>query len=434
MRIVQLVLIATIVTTAAIAEADGLAVTLTRTAGQDVKATPSGFTEPATVVAGSTDFTITCEGDLKCTDVALSIKSTDQSKVTKLTFAPLTPAKGSISLGREHAGVLELSVADKVVFARTITATPAAITKTTDAPPWSQLLAQPCPQPTPPKTAYDRKRDRASVIVSPNGSVLSSISKDFDENDTLEVVVYGDSRLLPLLKVARKSDFRVIGTPNILGRDSKLPTLNRQGEVEASCTTKSFLVGDFAAGKGEVEITADIDGAPVSLGRFELNVNAVYNGMFSLGGAWTPLVDQGFEVAMRGGDNVIVQTETGDRRLVYVFMYTPFIWERLERDVRKGPAKLWHRINPSVGFVVDDPLNNVVLGLTADFRSAVLFTAGMYVSHVRHLEGVAVDDVFDGTTEELPTSRSWETDWFVAVSLDLRVATQLVQAVLGTAD
>jgi hypothetical protein len=83
--------------------------------------------------------------------------------------------------------------------------------------------------------------------------------------------------------------------------------------------------------------------------------------------------------------------------------------------------------------VLNDPLNNVLLGATLDLQSAVLVTGGALFSHVKELDGVKVGDPFAGATSDLPTHGRWKRDWFIGVSVDLRVGVKLLRTVLGTA-
>ncbi|MBZ0231479.1 MAG: hypothetical protein K8M05_03955 [Deltaproteobacteria bacterium] len=264
---------------------------------------------------------------------------------------------------------------------------------------------------------------------------MTPIPQGFDENDGLRVVVYADIRLLPVLKVTRKSAFRdFIGT-NILGDSIPIPQdlMERHSAADAKCDTRVFVLRDFAAGRAVVQITAASGETAIEIGEFDFSVRPLYSGMFSVGAVWTPLVDANFDVAMRQGQSVIVATEAGRRRMAYVFLYTPFLWDRLERDIRKS-RKGWHEyVNPSVGFVLDDPLNNVLVGASVDFSAALSVTAGAYFSHVKRLDGVAVGDAFDGTVDDLPVQRTWERDWFFGVTVDLRAATSVLRTVLGTA-
>lgn len=275
------------------------------------------------------------------------------------------------------------------------------------------------------------------VFVTPLGTTLTPLPSYFSEADTITVTVVADVHLIYSLQVRRKSSIRVV-TGRILGEDQQLPKLDQQAETVAAtapCISRSFTVTNFAPGTGEVEIVATTDANPVTLGSFQILVDPVYLGMFSIGALWTPLVSPDFAVATRDGQQVIVASESGNRRMEYMFLFTPFVWDHLERDVRRpmSDRKFYEWVNPSVGFVLNDPLNNVLVGATLDLQSAVLVTGGAIFSHVRELDGVKVGDPFPSAASSLPIQRHWKNDWFLGVSVDLRVGVKLLRAVLGTA-
>jgi hypothetical protein len=227
------------------------------------------------------------------------------------------------------------------------------------------------------------------------------------------VTVVGDVQLVDTLDVRRKSSIRVV-TGNILGEDAaaRLDLHDERRAPDAPCKTRSFTVGDFEAGTGEVEIRASAGTDPVVLGSFQLLVDPVYLGMFSIGAMWTPLLSPDFGVATRNGQQVVTTSEAGDRRLAYAFLFTPFLWEGLERNVRRpmSDSPFYYHINPSAGFLLNDPLNNALLGVTVDLQSAVLFTGGALFSHVKELDGVKPGDEFVGAAADLPTHKRWKID------------------------
>src|SRR5690606_1933897 len=113
-----------------------------------------------------------------------------------------------------------------------------------------------------------------------------------------------------------------IGT-NILGDSIPIPQdlVERHSSADAKCDTRVFVLRDFAAGRAVVQITAASGETAIEVGEFDFSVRPLYSGMFSVGAVWTPLVDANFDVAMRGGQSVIVATEAGRRRMAYVFLY-----------------------------------------------------------------------------------------------------------------
>jgi hypothetical protein len=437
------------------AGAEGWTLGLEKGSDGKVRVATVGVQPGETTIEQDTVLTIECV-KMSCLDLkpmltvgdkdekAADVKTLAATRDKRQILIKATATKLVVTSGKDELFSTNLVAAEQTEDDRgeTQTGTNNGDTSGTTTPPKrprtvQDLVESQCPRKKIRVPGYDRDGDVGHVWISPNGAVLSPLPKRFDQNDTLVVMIYADERLLRILQVSRKSDFAIVaGT--ILGADVKLPdSITRHGEGgkadTPTCGVGYFSVTNFAPGRGEIEVSARLAEQDVSLGSFEIAVDPVYSGMFSLGAAWTPLVDPDFGVASRDGEQVVIATETGSRRLSYVFLYTPFLWDGLERDVRKGPRKFWHRINPSVGFVVDDPLDNVLFGATVDVRAAILFTAGVYVSHVRKLDGVDVGDTFSGESSDLPVTKHWDKDWFVSVSIDLRAAVSLVRAVLGTA-
>ena len=425
------------------------------TAPKGVKVERSAGVADTMEVKEAVEVTIKCKPSLDCTKVALQLATLQAqvnapvkgSAATEAVVFTVNPTTAKLHVLVEKAGgqkesVHEISLTQPAdgssggdaggTGANNATG---GVTKVLVPVPVRDLLATACPKQLPQVTPYDQANDLAEVYVSANGVPMTAIPHGFDENDALRVVVYADIRLLPVLKVTRKSAFRdFIGT-NILGDTIPIPQdlVQRHSATDARCDTRVFVLRDFAAGRAVVQITAASGETAIEIGEFDFSVRPLYSGMFSVGAVWTPLVDANFDVAMRAGQSVIVATEAGPRRMAYVFLYTPFLWDKLERDIRK-PRKGWHEyVNPSVGFVLDDPLDNVLLGASVDFSAALVVTAGAYFSHVKRLDGVAVGDAFDGTADDLPVQRTWERDWFFGVTVDLRAATSVLRTVLGTA-
>ncbi len=441
-RWIALITFATIATASGVADAQWT-LKLEKQSDGTVKPTPGGGLEDdAPTLGGATDLTLTCAG-LKCntSDLAVQIVVDSEAEDAKTSGNPTETSH--VFVIPKNATELHVSALGNEVLTKTFGAPDdngggAGKGGGTTSKPLRDLLDTQCPAYSDPVPEYDEGHNRATVVVTPNGTLLSPLPDRFDENDTLVVIVYADKRLFPSLNVARTSGFRVQPGLNILGADVAIPkeleTHAAGGRTTSKCEARSYDVGLFAPGRGEVTITASTTDGNVTLGTIELHVDTLYYGMFTLGGMWTPLLDPAFGVAMRNGQSEIVQTETGSRRFAYDFLFTPFLWDRLERDVRKGPGwkKFWHYLNPSVGFVLDDPLNNVLLGASLDLESAFVLTYGVVYSHVHALDGASVGDAFTGTADQIPVTRSWRKSWFFGVSIDVRVAVEMVRTVLGT--
>ena len=292
----------------------------------------------------------------------------------------------------------------------------------------SDLLRTSCPGTF--TAGYDAEANRGEIVVTPVGNVLARALDTFDENDTLIVKVVGDVELLPLLKVERTSAFRDVGTVRIVGGDQQLPQIARQA---GGCGVQQFTLNDFAPGRATVRISALQGTQEVPLGTFDFNVNPLYSGMFTLGAAWTNLVDPGFKLVSEGGQTVIGVNEEGDRDLLYVLSYTPFVWGK--RDLEKRIP--WHqRLNPMIGIAVNDVQDNAFVGISADLPAGVILTFGRHFRRITVLPegtGLAVGDPFTGTADQLPTAKEWENENFFGLTIDLRAMVQLLRVAAGTA-
>ncbi|MCP3982688.1 MAG: hypothetical protein GY716_25635 [bacterium] len=274
---------------------------------------------------------------------------------------------------------------------------------------------------------YSTKRNRGAIVVSPTGQVSEGRGVEkFDENDTLEVTVFGHKALLDQLKVRRKSPFGT-GELRIVGEGLKIPVasgLSRQSGSDV-CGTRTFTLNNFAPGRGEVEIAVHDGSGDTVLGTFEFKVNPLYFGIFSLGGVWTDMVDPEFKLVSDGADSILSAGNQGDNEFLYSVMFTPYIWGK--RDLEKKTGWL-RRINPTVGLVLDDVEDHGLVGLTFDLPRGFLVTAGKHyrkISVIDENSGLSEGDVFTGPVDQLPISDSWEDDSFVSVSIDLRVAVKM---------
>lgn len=286
-----------------------------------------------------------------------------------------------------------------------------------------------------------KEKAEAQVYVTPLGVVLAGALDELDENDSLRVWVYGHPQLLPLLTVKRTSEFGVTGQIRIVGEEIEgVRGLIRERQAERQpvpCGLRDFLVRDFAPGRGVVQIVARLSAAEeTQLGTFDFNVHPLYTGMFTLGGAWSNILDPDFRVVASGdGDEMIILPgQEGEDELHYALFYTAFIWG--QRDLEKG-VRPYHRLNPTFGLVLDDLSDNALIGITLDLPHGFALTWGYHFRRVTTLSRDSVlepGDVFvppeDGDFE-LPTAKEWQDDTFYAFSIDLRAFSKLLISAVG---
>ncbi len=275
---------------------------------------------------------------------------------------------------------------------------------------------------------YVESRNWAQFVVTPAGSVVYRPGDRVDENDRVRVVVVGDARLVPQLAVKRQSAFRTPGALNIVGQGSTLPF---DFKAATGCDSTAFVLGDFAPGQGQVQISViNADGSQTPVGSFDFGVHTLYSGVFALGAFRTELRDPTFGVTRSGGDTVLTQTGDGTPRVLYALTYTPFVWGR--RDIEKESPWYQH-LNPMVGVVLSDIRNNAVLGVSADLVNSIYLQAGVHAGRVSRLDprsGLRLGDEFTRPADEIPTVTEWDADWFMGASLDLRAAVELLRTAL----
>jgi hypothetical protein len=417
--------------------------------GQAVSSSDLGRTPPNQITGAAATVQVTCQTAADCAKVGLQLEKNGAVALT-LGRSPAGSNTFSVPAGPVRGSVMDLAVTfqgQKIdsfpVTAQSGGGTPPASPpagdeddSTLDAgppPPLAQMLITPCPSISVP-VGYDARRNLGAILVTPTGNVLARGVNTFDENDKLRVIVYGDARLLPLLKVERTSAFNV-PTVRVVGAGLTVPQQLIAREGAGVCTTAEYLLSDFAPGEATVQISALQGTDFVPLGTIDFNVDPLYTGMLSLGAAWTKAVDPGFKLAANNSGPVIALGEEGNNELLYTLFYTPFVWGK--RDLEKTiPTSRWYkRINPTVGIVPQDLQENALVGITLDLPAGFLVTFGRHFRQITVLPedtGLTVGSPFSGTADQLPTAQSWEDSSFFAVTVDLRAILQLFTAALGS--
>ncbi|QRN99168.1 hypothetical protein JRI60_09170 [Archangium violaceum] len=282
--------------------------------------------------------------------------------------------------------------------------------------------------------AYDAEKNRAYIVTTPNGNVVAGELGLVDENDTIEVKVIAPQD--STVTIRRTSARRDLNAFALAGAGTQVVLQTAQ-----ACKPTWSTLTDFAPGAGQIEITTVDAQNKETRSVIEFNVRTLYRGMLSFGGVWTGLSDPSFGTTTRDGVTVITNRELGPNRLLYAIFLTPFVWG--PRDFEKEPAllvsgvrdtgSLLRHINPSLGLVVNNPLENALLGLSVDLLDGVVITAGVHVGHVSVLDpnaNVSLGQQFS-SEEQIPTAKKWRTSFFWSASVDLRAAVQLLQTVFG---
>lgn len=408
-----------------------------------------GATEPQPYLKTGMSWTIACEAPVSCAHMLprLFQEGSAPGKVDTLAVLPVPDSPATereakyLVFGTKPTGTLVLVMdttnTQSPVFRATVvqegSANVAATTISIDA---SCRNSVPLRPETGSGSAFV-----PHFVVDFLGNVYLRPEWPIDDRDRVRVTVIAKQDALAQLRISRHSAFRSVGTLNILGSDidaSKLIPHSDRGPVQLGCRT--VTLGDFASGKGEVEIAfIDDKGAAQVVGNFDFAVNPTYTGALSLGAIRTPLLDPDIGLAFNGTDTVITVKSDGIQgedkeahRILYTVAYTYYMWGR--RDIEK-PRPFLQRINPMMGVVLNDIPNNFIAGATVDLFDGVFLHAGAHAGKVRTLDphsGLEIGDEYTGKETEVPIVRRWRTKFFVGVSVDLRAAVQLFTAAVGS--
>jgi len=275
-----------------------------------------------------------------------------------------------------------------------------------------------------PLHAYDEKENRAYFVVASDGSSLVRPERPIDENDVIVVQIVDDQNVVNDLRVVRKSATRVF-TPRTVGSETQI------ARFAGKDVCKEFILGDFAPGEGQIEISSKKSGTV--LGSFTFKVNTLYTGILSFGPVWSRQVnDQSFILVSRGDKKVIAPVEEGSRSIFYAVNYTYF-W-RGGRDLEKSPSDPLAHINPTIGIAMNSMSDHALVGLSFDVGD-FLFTGGVHFAHQTRLSsasGLTPGSEFTGNASDIPTAKRWDGHAYFGVSINLRAAGELLKSITGS--
>jgi hypothetical protein len=273
--------------------------------------------------------------------------------------------------------------------------------------------------------AYSQSGNRAHIVVTVGGSIIQQPREMIDENDIVVVhVVDEDESRLRSIEVSRVSPTRTTGNLSLIGEGT---TFTPQSRTTNVCYERQFELSNFAPGEGKVEIATVTNNQRTVTGTTTFTVDRLYDGILSLGPAWSHVVDESYGLAPNAaGQNVIVKTADGNSDIVYAVQYTQYMWGR--RDVEKD-YPLYQHFNPSIGFSMTNFKDHALAGVSFDWKQ-FLFTAGAHFARVTRLaEGTALGSTFTGAATAIPTEKEWQSGLYFAVTVDVRAAKALLTAI-----
>lgn len=287
----------------------------------------------------------------------------------------------------------------------------------------------PCSDGFNPSTILRGRNDLKAFVTNSIGNVVSRPAQNVDADDRVVVITLGPAEDAGRIRIRRISDFGLPGQIDILGAGAPTEIIR---QTTGLCAANYAILGDFAAGKGEVEIArVDDAGTAQVVSTFDFGVDHLYSGAFSFGPVITGLRDRDYAVS---GDTLVFESRNYDNGGRYVLAYTHFVWGR--RNLDSSGLDQLPQINPFIAIGTRDVFDNVMGGAAIDlFAGSVYLLVGGHGGRVNTLvtsDSVGVGNKWRSAASTLPIRKEWDWAWFGGLTVDLRAAVQLFTRILGT--
>jgi hypothetical protein len=299
---------------------------------------------------------------------------------------------------------------------------------------------------------YQPQKDRATLCFDQQGTLYLPPTlpenQDFDDLDDNDRIV-----ILLLVPRSQAASFvvEVQGTVNqdevrVQGAGSLAQLRNVAGQIQSTSpgveVVPAGTYGPFSAPSFTVAVRQrQADGTVRDLRTTSFAVNPTY------------IATLRFAVGRGVGDESIrfndyqlrtFSGETGkrikntaserDTREFVNLVFYGWPWQKRlwnGRDIRKAPA-FWERINPLVGIGLDNLGEEYLAGISIELSRALDVFVARHFAQVKVLDGgFSEGDEFSGELADLPTVKDSQEDWVVGVSIDLRIAAQVLSSLFG---
>lgn len=273
-----------------------------------------------------------------------------------------------------------------------------------------------------------------AVLYFDRGGAISTgeIPRNIDDNDAIVICVESGEDPGLLIEVEGKlsdaSAYQVLGTgevPRVFARNGGRPDYSYFGTF-----------GPYAPPSVAIKISRRTATGTTLLRHYVIRINKTYLGAFRALAIASKLRMNGFTAGPAAGQTtpVIQNTANDDTETRYMLAFVPYVWrfwraeEWTGRDVAKAPSLL-DRLNPVFGVDIKNPTKEQFIGLSYEIFRGLDVMAGWHRAQVPVLAGGYKEgDPFSGDPETVPTRMSTQTEQAWGVSLDLRVAVQLMSS------
>lgn len=286
---------------------------------------------------------------------------------------------------------------------------------------------------------YHRKDDRVTLCFDQDGIPYKPPPAGYiDDNDQIEVylIVPEDevrSYSVSVTGTINDQDVRLLGAGGLTG----LKDIVGQLQALTEEPLQSVLAGQFGPFQAP-SFTVTVNG-PDGLQRpTSFTVNPTYTAAlrFAVGESRIRFNDFAVRQFADGESRIQnVASEDGEVReflnvVVFGWPFQDEFWNG--RDLRKPPASVAERINPLLGIGLNDIGDEYLLGVSLELTRAFDAFVALHLAQVEELGGGFEEgSPFSGDASTLPTGETWEDEVIFGLSIDLRIATQVLGSLLG---
>lgn len=298
------------------------------------------------------------------------------------------------------------------------------------------------------RRTYDRRNDIINLYFNTSGlQVRGDIPRDVDDNDVIRIFLVGKRNDVENLDVEVEGTFSVADEFNSLGSGSLgdltglIPNLQAMGlGADDTAIYRLGTFGPYAPPSITIKISQkQEDGTKAILRQYPVRINKTYLASYRLLAGKSDIRFNKFEARTPAGQqNAVIENvsdEDGENR--YFVTLVPYAWQFWNdsnwrgRDIAEPPS--WpDRINPVIGVGLKDPGKEFVAGVSVEIARGLDVVWAWHRAEVDTLAGgYKAGDAFTGTSADIPKKKTTETSQIIGISLDLRVATQLLSSLFS---
>jgi len=293
------------------------------------------------------------------------------------------------------------------------------------------------------RNTYNRTQNIIKLYFDESGfPYRGNIPTDIDDNDVIEIYLVAPKDDIPQLSVTvtgsfASDDFSIQGAGALGDLRNLLGTIQGTGDAPSELTVvPAGTYGPFTP--PSITIAINKDGK--ELRSYSTKINKTYLASLRLAVGQSTIRFNEYDVKPFAGSTVPqiknVSSDNGELRYYLTVVFYGWQLGSLDfwngRDLNETPPLL-ARINPYVGVGLKDVGEEFLIGLSLELARGLDFIWGMHAARTEQLNGgFSEGDTFTDTASELPTKEDWEFDpRFLGVSVDLRVATQVLGTLFG---